>query len=72
MNNSITNQIQYEVKWEGYPEAANTWEPPSHLEDPHSLKLIRRFERPERRSAENKETDNGKPHLAAKKNVFLT
>ena len=32
------NQLQYLVKWLGYPESNNTWEPAHHLQTPELLK----------------------------------
>ena len=31
-------QLQYLVKWKGYPESDNTWEPADHLQAPDLLK----------------------------------
>jgi len=31
-------QLQYLVKWLGYPESNNTWEPAHHLQTPELLK----------------------------------
>jgi Chromo (CHRromatin Organisation MOdifier) domain len=34
--------LQYLIKWKGYPESDNTWEPTSHL---HALQLIKEYQR---------------------------
>jgi Chromo (CHRromatin Organisation MOdifier) domain len=34
--------LQYLIKWKGYPESNNTWEPTSHL---HALQLIKEYQR---------------------------
>ncbi len=31
-------QLQYLIKWQGYPESDNTWEPAGHLQTPLLLK----------------------------------
>jgi hypothetical protein len=31
-------RLQYLIKWKGYPESNNTWEPTSHLHVPQLLK----------------------------------
>jgi hypothetical protein len=35
-------QLQYLIKWKGYPESDNTWEPADHVQAPQ---LIRQYER---------------------------
>jgi hypothetical protein len=36
-----TKQLQYLLKWKGYPESDNTWEPASQV---HSPELIKQYE----------------------------
>jgi len=33
-------QLQYLIKWKGYPESDNTWEPANHIQAPQ---LIRQY-----------------------------
>ena len=35
-------QLQYLVKWKGYPESDNTWEPVDHIQAPQ---LVKEYER---------------------------
>jgi hypothetical protein len=35
-------QLQYLVKWKGYPESDNTWEPANHIQAPRLLKQYER------------------------------
>jgi hypothetical protein len=34
-------QLQYLVKWKGYPESDNTWEPADHVQAP---RLVKQYE----------------------------
>jgi len=36
-----TKQLQYLIKWKGYPESNNMWEPANHVQAPQ---LIRQYE----------------------------
>ncbi len=36
------NRVEYFVKWEGWPDSDNTWEPMTHLE--HCQILVQEFE----------------------------
>ena len=38
------NQVYYLVKWEGWPESDNTWEPLEHLQQPEVKKMINDFQ----------------------------
>lgn len=56
--NSSTGVLEYLIKWENYPETANTWEPSDNLNCPDALK---RFE--EREKEKEKEKQKKKRNL---------
>lgn len=41
----INGVPKYEVKWKGYPDSENTFEPLEHLQRPAVLRLVRAFDR---------------------------
>ena len=45
------NKAQYCVKWKGYRESDNTWEPIEHLQKPAVQEMIRKFR--ERKTVSN-------------------
>lgn len=49
----VKGKVKYFIKWEGYPDDQNTWEPESNVLD---RKLITEFEN--RRSKNSKKKDN--------------
>jgi hypothetical protein len=42
---SITGQVEYLVKWEGYPKEESTWEPSERLKEDGNEDMIVEFER---------------------------
>jgi len=40
-------QLQYLIKWKGYPESNNTWEPVDHIQ---ATQLVKKYERCQKRS----------------------
>lgn len=42
MNYSLIPQIEYLIKWRGYPSSENTWEPRQHL---NCARLLAAFDR---------------------------
>jgi hypothetical protein len=41
----INGVLKYEVKWQGYPDSENTFEPLAHLHAPAVLRMVRAFDR---------------------------
>lgn len=41
----VNGALKYEVKWKGYPDSENTFEPLDHLRAPGVMRLVRAFDR---------------------------
>mgnify|MGYP006280086663 CR=1 FL=1 len=41
----VNGVVKYEVKWQGYPDSENTFEPLDHLRAPAVLRMVRAFDR---------------------------
>ena len=50
----VGRNIRYEVKWKGYPESENTWEPRAHLNRPAILPLLEKLDEKYKRSLKRK------------------
>jgi hypothetical protein len=59
LNTGRRKKVEYLVKWLGYDDSENTWEPPSHLKN--SRELVREFHNEHPQAPEPTSMDDARP-----------